>query len=255
MMISCKRPFVLILLFSFFLTGYAVLPAWADTRYVSDRLIISMREGQSPGSPAVAFLVAGTPVEVLEEADEYLFVKIANGQEGWVKSKYILAQRPKSMIINDLNSRITELEGQIQSMQDQAGSESEDSTDVRKIYEFKINNLETLLEKEKQTSAAVAAELKESKTQNKKLQADIGQLSEANKRLSKQGDGSENLKKEIKRLQQTNQTLNQEIDRMASAEQDSLLPSAVKWFLAGGGVLLLGLILGRLVPRKNPYGY
>ena len=117
MMSSYKRPFFLILLFSLFLMAYAVFPAWADTRYVSDRLIISMREGQSPGSPAVAFLVAGTPVEVLEEAENYLFVKIANGQAGWVRTKYILAQRPKSMVIKELNTKIEELETQIETIE------------------------------------------------------------------------------------------------------------------------------------------
>jgi len=255
MMSSYKRPFFLILLFSLFLMVYAVFPAWADTRYVSDRLIISMREGQSPGSPAVAFLVAGTPVEVLEEAENHLFIKIANGQAGWVRSKYILSQRPKSMVIKELNAKIKGLESQIETMEAQAGSESGDSSDASKIYEFKIKNLETLLETEKQSLTAAKTELKEIKARNKNLQVDVAKLSEETKRLSKQGGGSENLKKELKRLQQDNQALNREMDQLESADQSSMLSSAVKWFLAGGGVLLLGLILGRSVHRKNPYGY
>jgi SH3 domain protein len=234
---------------------YAVFPAWADTRYVTDRMVISMREERSPESPAVAYIIAETPVEVLMETEDYLFVRIPNGQEGWVRSKYIMTQRPKSMVIKDLNIKIAELENQIATMGKQEGAESDGASDARKIYEFKIKNLETLLAKEKQSSAAIQKELKDVKNRNKQLQTEVGKLSEQNKGLATKGDGSENLRNEIKRLQQTNQTLNQEIDRLASAEQDSLLPSAVKWFLAGGGVLLLGLILGRLVPRKNPYGY
>jgi SH3 domain protein len=255
MLISSKRSLFLILLFSIYLTGFAVLPAWADTRYVSDRLVISMREEQSPESPAVAFIIAGTPVEVLMETEEYLFVKIANGQEGWVRSKYILTQRPKSMVIEDLNAKINELEGQIEAMAAQSGSESDDSSDARKIYEFKVNNLEKQLEQEKKASAETITELKEARAKHKKLQAEVSQLSDQNKRMATQGGGSDSLKKEMKRLQQANQLLRQEMDQLHPVDQPSMLSSAIKWFLAGGGVLLLGLILGRSVPRKNPYGY
>ena len=98
-------------------------------------------------------------------------------------------------------------------------------------------------------------ELKEIKSENKKLQDDIAVMSEQNKRLSKQGDGSQSLQNEIKQLQEANQALKQEMDQMQSVGQSSMLGNAVKWFLTGGGVLLLGLFLGRSVPRKNPYGY
>ena len=254
-MVLSKRSFFLSSFLFLFLLVFFCQSAWADTRYVSDRLIISMREGQSPGSPAVAFLVAGTPVEVLEQAENHLFVRIANGQEGWVRTKYILAQRPKSMVIKDLNAKIKELEEQIKTMEAQAGSDSDDSADTRKIYEFKIKNLETLLEKEKKSYAASQKEIKEIRARNKKLQDDVAELSEQNKQVSKQGNGSESLQKEIKRLQQTNQELKKEMDQIESADQSSILSSAIKWFLTGSGVLLLGLILGRSVPRKNPYGY
>ena len=153
------------------------------------------------------------------------------------------------------NAKVKELESQIETMDAQAGSEPGESSDVRKIYESKLKNLETLLEKEKQSSAATKAELKEVKARNKNLQVDVAKLSKETKRLSKQGDGPENLKKEIKRLQEHNQALNREMDQLESADQSSMLSSTVKWFLAGGGVLLLGLILGRSVPRKNHYGY
>lgn len=230
-------------------------PAMADTRYVSDKLIISMREGRSPGSPAVTFLVAGTPVEVLEEVEEHLLVKIANGQQGWVRSKFILEQRPKTMIIKELEAKIEELEGRIGSMDAQAGTPSEDNADIRNIYELKLKNLEAALENEKQVSDEARIELEEIKKSNQTLQADLDKLSEQNANPPKPADGSDALKKEVKRLKQANQALNRELDQKQSLENASLLTSAIKWFLTGGGVLLLGLILGRSVPRKNPYGY
>lgn len=254
-MILNKRNFHLFFIAPLFLFIFVAQTAWADTRYVSDRLIISMREGRSPQDTAVAFIVAGTPVEVLEEADEHLLVRIANGQEGWVRTKYILTQRPKPMVIKELKAKVEELEIQIETMKTQASSSPDSSADIRNIYELKLKNLESVLEKEKKTSAATRTELKEIKNRNKKLQADVNRISEQNATLSQQDTGSAALKKEIKSLRKTNQALTQEINQKETAAQPSLLPSAIKWFLTGGGVLLLGLFLGRSVPRKNPYGY
>ena len=255
MMIFNKRNFRPTFLFSLFLIVTVAQAAWAETRYVSDQLVISLREGRSPSDTAVAFLVAGTPVEILKETNNHLFVRIANGQEGWVRSKFILKQRPKSMVIKELKAEIKELENQIETMGTQAGTTAEDSSDIRQIYELKFKSMEAVLEKEKQSSATARAELKEMKTRNKKLQADVNKLAEQNKSLANEDDGSEALKKEINKLRQTNQELNQELAQMDTAGQPSTLSSAIKWFLAGGGVLLIGLFLGRSVPRKNPYGY
>jgi len=253
-MILCKRFFFFSLLLSTVLI-ISALPARADTRYVSDQLIISMREGRLPDDLVVAYIASGTPVEVLEEVEDHLFVRISDGKEGWVKNKFILVQRPKSMIIKELEATIEELENQIESMGSQVGTASEDTSDIKNIYELKIKNLEALLEKEKQSSMATQTELKEMKTLHKKLQDDFNKLSKQNDSLSKQTDGSEALNLEIKKLQQANQALIKEIDQTKTAGQPSMLSGGVKWFLTGGGVLLLGIILGRSVRRKNPYGY
>ena len=140
-------------------------------------------------------------------------------------------------------------------MKTQVSPSPDDSVDIRNVYELKLKNLEAVLEKEKKAAAATQTELKEIKDRNKKLQADLNRISEQNATLSKQDNGSDALKKEIKSLRQTNQNLTQEINQMETAAKSSMLPSAIKWFLTGGGVLLLGLFLGRSVPRKNPYGY
>lgn len=250
-----KRTFFLFLLLGFFLIIIAALPSRADTRYVSDQLIISVREGRLPEDPALTYIVSGMPVEVLEEAENHLFVRLADGKEGWVKTKYILTQRPKSMIIEDLKVKIQELETQIDTQGSPAGMTSEDSSDIRTVYELKIKNLEVVLEKEKQSSVATRAELKQMKNQHMKLQDDFTNLSKQKDSLSKQMDGSASLNLEIKRLQQANLVLNQEIDQIKTNGQPSMLSGGVKWFLIGGGVLLLGIILGRSVRRKNPYSY
>ena len=98
-------------------------------------------------------------------------------------------------------------------------------------------------------------ERKAIKEQHKKLLENFNRLSKQNNSLSKQGDKSDALKMEIKTLKQANHALNNEIDQLKNAEQPSFLSDSIKWFLIGGGVLLLGIIIGKSVRGKKSYGY
>ncbi|MBW2614213.1 MAG: TIGR04211 family SH3 domain-containing protein [Deltaproteobacteria bacterium] len=251
----CGRNHLLFILLLIILMSGSVSPAGADTRYVSDQLIISVREGPTAEDPVVGYLLTGAPVEVLEEAEKHLFVRTADGKEGWVRSKYILKELPKSMVIKELTARIDELENQMKMGGTQAGATDNDIAATKKIYDLKIKNLKTTIENEKQSSTATQSALKQLKKQHKKLLDDFNRLSRQNASLSKQSDSSEALSAEIKRLKQANQALAQEIDQIKIAGKPSSLSNSIKWFLTGGGVLLLGIILGKSVRRKKGYGY
>ncbi|MCG6911144.1 MAG: TIGR04211 family SH3 domain-containing protein [Deltaproteobacteria bacterium] len=231
------------------------LPAWADTRYVSDRLIISVREGTAPDDPVVAYLTAGTPVEVLEEAGEHLHVRTADGKQGWVRTKFILAEQPKWMEIKNLRAEIDRLEAHIDSINSQTGQDGARSSDSDQVYELKIQTLETAMEKEKQASQATRNELDALKTRYSKLLDDFNSLSKQNAAISEKSDNASALLQEIEQLKQSNQELKKELKSIRQSGQSSMLTSNARWFLIGGGVLLLGIILGKSVRRKKSYGY
>ncbi|MBW2298473.1 MAG: hypothetical protein JRF32_12800, partial [Deltaproteobacteria bacterium] len=62
----CGRNHLLFILLLIILMSGSVSPAGADTRYVSDQLIISVREGPTAEDPVVGYLLTGAPVEVLD---------------------------------------------------------------------------------------------------------------------------------------------------------------------------------------------
>ena len=70
----------------------------ADTRYVSDMLILTLREGQGSQYKAIRTLRTGTPIEVLEESARYFRVRTQEGEEGWVEKQYISPEEPKAVI-------------------------------------------------------------------------------------------------------------------------------------------------------------
>ena len=70
------------------LTGNAL----AETRYVSDRLEITMRSGTSTSHGILRMLRSGTPVEVLEtdKKSGYSRIKTRSGKEGWVLTRFLM---------------------------------------------------------------------------------------------------------------------------------------------------------------------
>ena len=92
--------------------------AQAERRYVSDTLIITLREAPNSDGRALRTLRTGAPVEVLEESGRYLRVQTEAGEEGWVVEQYITPETPKLIIIaqlkdemNRLREKIKEYEG------------------------------------------------------------------------------------------------------------------------------------------------
>ncbi len=91
-----KAMFVILLILGIILTGN-IRSVFADTRYVSDMLIISVRKGQNKDDPVLGYLKTAAPVQVLKEKDRYLMVRTENGLQGWVLKQYIVNEKPKSL--------------------------------------------------------------------------------------------------------------------------------------------------------------
>lgn len=85
------------------------LAAQAKTVYVSDELVITMRTGKGPGFKIIDYLETGTPLEVLQEEDNYTKVRTSAGKEGWVLSRYVTAETPKDRVIERLEKEIGDL--------------------------------------------------------------------------------------------------------------------------------------------------
>jgi len=71
---------------------------------VSDELVINLREGKGNEYKIIKMLRNGTPLNILEEAEQYLKVRTAEGLEGWVLKQYITSEPPKTAIIAGLEN-------------------------------------------------------------------------------------------------------------------------------------------------------
>ena len=86
----------------------------AETMYVTDRLYLSLRSTPDPEQPAVTLLPSDTKVEVVATEDDWAQVKLEDGKTGWVLKRFLAEDRPKSLLIEELQRQIEELQEEIE---------------------------------------------------------------------------------------------------------------------------------------------
>jgi SH3 domain protein len=216
-------------------------PAVADTQYVSDLLIISIKEGQDPDASVLGYLRSAAAVEVLEETQELMRIQTEDGTQGWVRKKFIVKDKPKAVIIRELEENIALLEEDLKTFQE--GSDSQGLTNTIKENRQQIAALSASLETEKKRSLAFQENLAQVNTKHQAL-------------VNKHKNTADSIK-ELASLREENKALKDKIAAMPPPDSNPMLSGNMKWFLIGGGVLLLGFLIGRVVKRgeKRTYRY
>lgn len=190
----------------------------AETQYVSDHLVITVRTGQGAQFQIIKTLESGEHVEVLEKTDTgYTRVETSDGTEGWVRSQY-LAKEPVA------SEKLARAQAQLLKTR----------TALKKIKESyaELSKDHKLLS---QTQATLS-------TDKKQLDSELARLSEVAKKPIM-------LDKQNRELQQKNVTLEKDLQRLNQENHSLKDRSQREWFIAGALVLLGGLILGLIIPK------
>jgi SH3 domain protein len=82
---------------------FALLPivAAAETAYVTDNLKLGLYEAEDTSGRAFRTLDSGQSMEVLIRAVNYANVRLPDGTEGWVKSAYLVDDKPAKLIVEE----------------------------------------------------------------------------------------------------------------------------------------------------------
>ena len=78
----------------------------AETMYVTDRLYLSLRKGPGLGEPSLGLLSSDMKVEVLETERDWARVRVEDGRVGWVIRKFLVADLPKPIVIQQLKEEL-----------------------------------------------------------------------------------------------------------------------------------------------------
>jgi SH3 domain protein len=207
----------LLLLLSFLLCA----PAPAATMYVSDQLTVPLRRGPSNGHKIInAALPSGTALEVLGEDTGAGFtnVRTPNGTEGWVPTQYLSGEPIARDKLAAANRRVESLEQQLKTLRDSY----QETRGARTQSESRATDLTK---------------------QTEKLQADLAEV----RRISATSIANY---EENKQLKASNEALNKQVTELTARVRELDRNVILKWLLAGGGLVLLGLMLGAWIKSR-----
>jgi len=190
--------------------------ALAETRYVDDNLIITMRTGKANTYQILRTIPSGTLLELLQDDGDYSRVRTPDGVEGWVLSQYLTKSPIAKIRLAKSEKQLERLRQEKQQLEQQLATVQEEKTS---------------LDKEHANLGSETEQLRNELEKLREVAARPIELAEQNKKLS---DKVSNLQKQLQLVQQSNSELQDHSQR--------------DWFLAGGGVLFGGILLGLLLP-------
>lgn len=196
-------------------------PLHAATLYISDELTVPLRRGPSNQHRILhAGLPAGTALEVLGEdaAAGFTQVRTPNGAEGWVPTQYLVGQPVAKDRLAAATRRIESLEGQLKNLR----GNYQDVRGARTEVESRANELSR---------------------QNEKLAAELAEI----RRVSATSLAHY---EENKKLKTDNQTLSARTTQLTERVRQLERSEKLKWFLAGGALVLVGLIIGAIIKSR-----
>jgi SH3 domain protein len=193
--------------------------ALAEPAWVTDQFEITLRSGPSTGNAIQLMLSSGTRLEVLEQDAEagYSRVRTGGGTEGWVLTRYLMQER-------SAREQLASLTGQLTSANTRGSTLGSQLDAIKGEYDS-ANRQIAQLERDK---AKVEQELAEIK----RTAANVLSINEQNQSLMDQ----------LTAAQIRADTLEQENRELASQ-------TTRYWFMSGGLVLLVGIIVGIWLPR------
>lgn len=204
-----------------FVGALVILPASAATVYISDQFSVPLRRGPSNQHRIIhAGLPSGMALEVLSEdsAAGFTQVRTPNGLEGWAPTQYLVNQPIAKDRLAAANRRIESLEAQLkstrESFQEVRGARSE-----------------------------IESRAGELRKQNEKLQAELAEIRRVSATAIAQYE-------ENKQLKAANESLNTQATQLTERVRQLERNVMLKWLLAGGGLVLLGLILGAWIKSR-----
>lgn len=234
MKVTGIRELELIILFALLIQLYVPFgPAHADTQYVTDMLILNLRDRPGEDYEVIRRLKTDTPVEVLDEMGHYLRVRTKDGEEGWVANQYITSKTPKPLMIAGLKKEIRRLEEKIERLEKSPASLRNDLN----LAQLKVKELEKETNKYRQEASLTSLELK--------------QLTEKYNTLREQSGNVVELMKERDRLRTANDQVNAEMIRLQQEDRRLKRTARLWWFAAGGGVFFAGFVVGKISTRKK----
>ncbi|NOR25488.1 MAG: TIGR04211 family SH3 domain-containing protein [Desulforhopalus sp.] len=212
-----------LLVLSFFLPFCSVMfsatEVVAADRYVKPSAEVVIRTGEGRKYKVIAMVKDGATVELLKEGDSYAMVRLANGKKGWMLKRFLSVDPPLSTVVVSLrteNEKMKQKEIEV----------------TQKFEELSV----TLIQLETDLKSTIL-ERDQITIDYQNLQQDTANVIQIKEDMLKATQENEVLVEEMATLKEENEGLHND--------------KSINWFMAGGGVLLVGMFIGRLTSKSR----
>lgn len=184
----------------------------AESMYVTDLIKLTLRSGPSTEYKILDVVESGQKVEILEPGEDWSLVRLTDGKEGYVLTRYLTPDPTHNVLLEQLQAKHKVVTQQAAALLEENTQLKEENKNLKSNLGSTEQNFQKLDKDYKELKAGSAEFLS--------LKAKYKQVSE---NLAEQTKRAEKLDEELSKVE-----MNQYI----------------KWFLAGSGVLLVGFIIG-----------
>jgi len=181
--------------------------------YVTDRMQVIVRSSPAQDAKTIFYVGTGDQVTILEGNNEgWVKVRAADGREGWALARYFMEEPPAALRLKDLDPQSKNLAQKLE--------------ETRKEVQEAKTRLGLAETRAQQTEASY-----------QKLRADSAEVIR--------------LREDCQKLKEDFQQQGQKLEEVATENEALHFGTNLKWFLAGGGVLLIGWIMGLAYGRRK----
>lgn len=222
-----------------------------NIRYISDVLVINIKDNLEKPYEVVATVQSDDPVKIIEESGNYFKIETADSKRGWISKHYLKSETPKTLLVKQLKQEISDLKGKDTAKSNEHPDESAG---------VKSSNTTLCLEIQQKLSAAEkhVTQLQE------ELQAQQHRSPDSASSLSRPVIDENPVSTE--HLEQTPENyalliseyeirgqLIADLQKTISKKDDQ---TRFLWFGAGAAVFLIGMLAGKTSNRKkNKFTY
>ena len=205
--------------------GICFMPqaGWAERAYVTDSLEITLRSGPSVQNRVLSMPSSPQAVEILDIKDTWSHVRLVGGPqadlEGWVLSRYLISRLPWQLQTESLEKKNASLREKVAALE----------------KEYKATSI-----REKDFAQNLGKEVQALK----KLQADHEALKRGSANYVKLKAEYDKTRKALETIQKKAQALTKENDGLKFSQRN-------RWFATGAAILLIGLITGLMLGRRE----
>ena len=228
-----------------------------SAQYISPRLQLGIHTQASMDSPIAALISSGTAVSVLQKKDEFTQIKTSDGNQGWIKSKFLTEDKPAALQVKELEQALKQSQEKLADLQaekqQQEDSQPDDEQSDAGLSETEVANYEQQIrELQAEIRAWEQMENEDKQERKEQIQQINQQLQDRLSRIAVLSTGQESsadlLRTQL--LEGLHQTSVAEQGFIALIKKDYLVHLVI-----GGICFFLGIFIMDLINRRRHGGY